>query len=262
MTPYQKIRTVNDTMTRKKTIFPTLAICIVAGIALAVMAPYGTHTLSTPLQLTYWVGLCLAGGIAPYWIYQKWIDGTSLSLWKIIGIQSCASTLVVTTALLSLSHIFLLYGDRPSAIILLFYVAVIAIIINSVAALISSNRSAKLQIETAQIAAATHQEQSLNPPAIMGRLPVKLRTATLYALHAQDHYVNIITDQGAALIHMRLRDAIKETAPLSGLQPHRSWWVAQDGVESIKGATLILHTGQNIPISRSGKTQIRALKWH
>lgn len=87
------------------------------------------------------------------------------------------------------------------------------------------------------------------------RLPVKYHTAELYAVSSEDHYICVHTNVGEELILMRLADAIKELGSTDGLQTHRSWWVARNGIaESISKNgkhSFLLKTGTNVPISRS-----------
>jgi hypothetical protein len=90
--------------------------------------------------------------------------------------------------------------------------------------------------------------------ALLKRLPVELR-GPLQHLSMQDHYVEIVTDRGSHLVLMRLADAIAETAPVRGLQIHRSHWVAIDAVIRTRrdGDRQFVETrsGARLPISRS-----------
>jgi hypothetical protein len=90
-----------------------------------------------------------------------------------------------------------------------------------------------------------------DPPAILSRLPLEKRGA-LVALCVQDHYVEVITTKGRAMILMRLSDAIRETAPQRGLQIHRSTWVALDQVAevSLKTAEVLTHSGERLAVAR------------
>jgi len=76
----------------------------------------------------------------------------------------------------------------------------------------------------------------------------------LLALTVEDHYVDIVTDRGKALVLMRLADAIREAAPVPGLQIHRSHWVALDAVsrtERSAGKVIVeLSNGLRLPVSR------------
>lgn len=98
--------------------------------------------------------------------------------------------------------------------------------------------------------------------AFMNRLPVKYRTAELYAISAEDHYLRVHTSIGEELILMRLADALRELEGASGLQTHRSWWVARDGVadsEKRDGRlTLILKSGGRALVSRTYSGAVKA----
>ena len=98
-------------------------------------------------------------------------------------------------------------------------------------------------------------------PAILQRLPLEKRGA-LMALCATDHYVEVITENGRALVLMRLAAAITETAPIRGLQVHRSHWVALAQVKKVTrrgdGASLDMGAGLEIPVSRRHMSTIRA----
>jgi len=63
------------------------------------------------------------------------------------------------------------------------------------------------------------------------------------------------------MILMRLSDAIRETAPVRGLQVHRSHWVALDQVTDSRragaGAQVTTSAGDDIPVSR---TYVKALR--
>lgn len=91
-------------------------------------------------------------------------------------------------------------------------------------------------------------------PQLLQRLPQAQRGA-LIALKSDDHYVRVYTDAGDTLILMRLRDAIKLSAPVIGMQIHRSHWVAQDAVRCFlrTGHTgvITLVNGLEIAVSRS-----------
>jgi len=95
----------------------------------------------------------------------------------------------------------------------------------------------------------------------LNRLPIKYRATDLYAVSSEGHYLRVHTNRGEELILMRLSDAIRELASADGLQIHRSWWVANNGVaESLRKngkRTIVLKSGSKAPVSRSF---IQALK--
>ncbi|MBN8292896.1 LytTR family transcriptional regulator [Rhodobacter sp. NTK016B] len=91
-------------------------------------------------------------------------------------------------------------------------------------------------------------------PRLLARLPLDKRGA-LISLSVQDHYVEIVTAKGRAMLLMRLGDAITEAEGCAGLQVHRSHWVALDQVRASRrdGArgVLTLSDGREIPVSRT-----------
>ena len=108
------------------------------------------------------------------------------------------------------------------------------------------------------------RKESFSPSpvlAFMERLPVKFRHAALYGVSSEDHYLRVHTSLGEELILMRLSDAIRELGDGAGLQVHRSWWVAHDGVADVisdKGKrVLVLKSGAEAPVSRSSAAAVR-----
>ena len=80
-------------------------------------------------------------------------------------------------------------------------------------------------------------------------------------MSAEDHYLRVHTSAGETMILMRLADAIRELAGIDGLQVHRSWWVARQGLADATrtdGKLLLkLKSGAEAPVSR---TYIKAVK--
>lgn len=91
-------------------------------------------------------------------------------------------------------------------------------------------------------------------PTLVARLPQSER-GQIVAIKAEDHYVRIYTDAGDGLALLRLRDAIKMARPTTGLQVHRSSWVADRAIKNFRRTghtgTLYLTNGLEIQVSRS-----------
>ncbi|WP_298336689.1 LytTR family DNA-binding domain-containing protein [uncultured Erythrobacter sp.] len=98
-------------------------------------------------------------------------------------------------------------------------------------------------------------DSTLGARKFLRRLAPKFREAELYAVSAEDHYLRVHTDLGDELILMRLLDALEELGPVQGVQAHRSWWVAENGVAAAASAggkhSLILKSGVALPVARS-----------
>lgn len=103
-------------------------------------------------------------------------------------------------------------------------------------------------------------------PALLDRIPLDKRGALL-RLEVEDHYVLAVTTKGSELLLMRLGDAITETGDDTGLQIHRSHWVADQGIDHIdrqggKNPRLLITSvdGETLPVSRSHLDKVRA-RW-
>lgn len=96
---------------------------------------------------------------------------------------------------------------------------------------------------------------------LMDQLPPKIGN-NIVSMHAEDHYIRVVTDKGAALILMRLRDAITAMDVASGMQVHRSHWIATASSPVLKRQNgkhiLELNDGRTVPVSRHYLRAVRA----
>jgi hypothetical protein len=89
-------------------------------------------------------------------------------------------------------------------------------------------------------------------PAFLERFepPVK---GQVFAVQAQEHYVRVVTAEGAGTTLYRFGDALRELEGLTGLQVHRSFWGADAGVAGLKqdrrGLRIVLRNGEQVPVS-------------
>ena len=114
-----------------------------------------------------------------------------------------------------------------------------------------------LEPVSAQASAAASAAVSLRParrvaPAFFARFDPPLE-GPVFAVQAQEHYIRVITAEGAPCTLYRFGDALRELDGLPGLQVHRSFWVADDGVAAVKtgrrGLRVVLRNGEQVPVS-------------
>ncbi|WP_443216747.1 LytTR family DNA-binding domain-containing protein [Rhizobium sp. Root1203] len=111
-------------------------------------------------------------------------------------------------------------------------------------------------------AAAPTATPSESAPAtsIVDRLKPANR-GPLLRLSVQDHYTEVVTGGGRELVLLRFADALREACGTPGLQVHRSHWIADAHVESVRrenGKLVILtRDGSRIPVSRSYTDDVR-----
>jgi DNA-binding LytR/AlgR family response regulator len=221
---------------------------LLAGLVLSILAPFGTDTFSVAFRLIYWISLTLAGGLGAMGV--RAFSGKifpDLSLAKRTLLQSIGATAAVAPFVVSMFSQVTPIGMALT----LFYIWVVAIVITSVGEMASRDHKPLAELNTR--------------PALLDRLPPKYRGADLYAISSEDHYVRIHSDAGEHMLLMRLSDAEDLAAPLSGLKPHRSWWVAEAGVEAVSKSDgklrIMLKSGTEVPVSREGAKRVRNAKW-
>lgn len=221
---------------------------ILAGIVLAILAPFGTDNLSIIMRLAYWVGLTLAGGLGAMAIdivLRRYAPQTRLWVWALL--QSIGATLAVAPFVLYLHT----QSGWESILLSLFYIWVVAIVITAFGQLIQQR--------------SVPETDAPKRSPLLDRLPPKFRDATLYAISSEDHYIRIHSEAGEHMLLMRLTDAEDLAAPLTGLKPHRSWWVAEAGVEEIikTNGKLQIHlkSDVSVPVSREGAKRVRDANW-
>ena len=99
-------------------------------------------------------------------------------------------------------------------------------------------------------------------PLLFDKVPPALGREII-SLEAQDHYIEVTTTQGKALVLMRLSDAERDLAALRGQRVHRSWWLNLDYVDRLErgatgGVTVITADGRAVPVSRAQQAQLRS----
>lgn len=99
------------------------------------------------------------------------------------------------------------------------------------------------------------------PVALLSRLPAELHAGEILSISMQDHYAEVTTTKGAALILMRLADAMDLLEGCPGLRIHRSHWVALEAVEGVDKAgrrtEVVLSDGRRLPV---GATYLNAVQ--
>ncbi|PHR57447.1 MAG: hypothetical protein COA43_12180 [Robiginitomaculum sp.] len=230
-----------------KQLTPMLITCSIAGLVLTILAPYDTQNFSIAHRFIFWMGMCLAGGFGAHvsdiiilktgWECKNWLRALA---------QSLTSSLAVVFTIILFSLYAKNFYSLGNFVILFFYIWVISATICFIGLLLRRQKEG---------------DTPHTRPAIFERLKPALRTSEIYALAAEDHYVRVITSKGDDLILMRLLDAIKETAPLQGLSPHRSWWVSETGAKKVTKSEITLHSDKPVPISRAGLKHVKNAGW-
>lgn len=236
-----------------------------AGFFLTLLNPFGSVT-GVPLapSAAFWIGLTMFGGL----VGELFIPPLFARLPQLgpvcVTILSAGTFCIFITPALALARWLLLRettsaSDWPRQA---FFVLLISAPMTAASILIRRNRT------PASPSAALDEVTSPSAPnaspsaRLRSRLSLRLRTATIWAVEAEDHYLRVHTSAGNELVLMRLADALVELADVDGVQTHRSWWVARDGLADAERRdgrlVLKLKTGGEAPVSRTYQQAVRA----
>ena len=244
-----------------------LFIVLAIGFALGLLGPFGSYAIPLDARLLYWMGFGLIG----YAIFrpvniaaESAADATQTPLWLAIILSALIAALPMTLLIGSFLE-WLQYGSgylEESFAVRYAQIGGIGIAIYALTYLVFRKApSEERTAATDQIA----QENRTGPAgaaqtALHSKLPVGF--PAIIALSVEDHYVKVHGENVTEMLLMNLSDAIALMPEGSGIQTHRSWWVASNAVigtsRSGRNQKLKLPGGTEAPISRANVAKVRA----
>ena len=257
------LREMQGVFTSRLTRLALLGAIVVLGIS----GPFGTYqALHIVPRFIYWaatVGLTyLAGqGSSTFWI--ETLRPHIAQRWPRVLVAALLTSVPVAVIVIAVNSIAYWHIEPREWLNIWLYVALIVVVV--VAALVAFGQQLRQDVAAAAASAApavvVPAAGPLAPAPILERVPLPQR-GRLLALVVEDHYVDIMTDKGKALVLMRLADAMRETGDVPGLQIHRSHWVARDAVVKVHRTdgklTLELSNGLRLPVSRGYLPAVKA----
>lgn len=235
------------------------AIVLALGMGFAWFGVYETHEIPMPWRIVYWTVLMAVGAAASIivtpLVFRKWLPRSHVAIQ--IAVVAAIISIPITIGLIVLESTDGTLLPVGVWVEQYGYVIILSALLTTGAWAIERLVQKPLAPPSAQPGAG--------PPAFVERLPVRLRAAELYAIESEDHYLRVHTSAGQELILMRLADAVRELAGVEGLQTHRSWWVARQGLaDVVKGdgkLLLKLKSGAEAPVSRTYAKAVKAAGW-
>lgn len=236
-----------------------LAAMIGVGIIAGITGPFSTFAHLAPApRLFYWLLIALGtygAGLVGANLARELLLPRGKPLIAIILVEGVGASVPVTACVVLISLLF--FPDLSVTGLGLGELYLYCLLI-SLALMAVLEGVIEPQMKKRQAAAAP--PSVADAPPILDRLPKPVR-GRLSHMSMADHYVEVFTDRGKALILMRLADAIAETRGIDGLQIHRSHWVALDAVAALKrldGRPVVeLKSGETLPVSRSYFAAVR-----
>ncbi|MDP3738093.1 MAG: LytTR family DNA-binding domain-containing protein [Hyphomonadaceae bacterium] len=246
------------------------AAALALGVGFAWLGVYETSQMPFLERVAYWSGLMavgiIASEVATPLIYDRWLAKWHFA-WR-LAVITLVISVPVTAGLVVIDAADGIVRGLPWWGRQYFYVVVISGLLTAGAwglSMLRGGWAAKGlgRAPPAGFGAAAAIE--LGAGVFLDRLPVRMRAAELYAIQSEDHYLRVHTSAGQELILMRLADAVRELSAVEGLQTHRSWWVAKQGLaDVVKGdgqLVLKLKSGTEAPVSRTFAKTVKDAGW-
>lgn len=223
------------------------------GLLMGMVGPFGTFEMPILPRLAYWLTVVVGTSLACFFI-QRWLSptlGKRMPELAAVALGGAVAGVPIAVGVRLFNLAVFGDPDDPMSIwVLMAYTVPIAALVTA-ATHVLVDADGPGTPATSEVAA----------PALLERLPHAQRGRLLH-IAVSDHYVDVTTDKGTTLVLMRLSDAIRETAPVKGLQVHRSHWVALDAVRrsARQGGKpmLELENGTLVPVSRTYLEAARA----
>lgn len=228
------------------------------GAVFAFLGVYDSDQLPFYMRFVFWTSTMVTGigatSLAGPWVFNHLLPGRNLvlQLALVAAVISLPVWVVILGFTASLTGHWP-FNDVPMQFLRIFAVSFIVV----------SGGYAGLKM-LGLIGAETNPENPAGAspvPSFLERLPAKYHGAALYAVSSEDHYLRIHTDRGEEMILMRLSDAMRELEGADGLQTHRSWWVAREGVDHVARDNgkqkIVLKSGGAAPVSRSFASAVK-----
>lgn len=224
-------------------------VAVILGVA-AVLTFFGVYTNNEAVWIRFlmWAVTCTVGGVTSGFviplIFERKIAG------DLLAVQAVVAAAIISVPVLVSLYLFIgAFGHWvPLYLLPMQYLYVFAV---SLALTLIGVLTARAR----EPASAPSPETGNVAARFLDRLPVKYRGADLWAISSEDHYLRIHTSRGEELILMRLADAVRELDGAAGVQVHRSWWVARDGISEARRTdgklVLVLKSGKEVPVSRT-----------
>ena len=239
---------------------------ILVTVLLAMSGPFGTfQSFNLGQRFGYWAVMVVASYLTGQAAATFFLELTREQIsqkWPRVIVAGLLASLPVTIVVMVVNGVAYQHVDVQTSLMIWLYAIIVTLAVVVMFVTLSELMAGTPAVAQSPAAGPAQLPDTVRPmaapspspqPAILDRVPLPQR-GKLVALIVEDHYVDIVTDKGKTLVLMRLADAIREAAPVPGLQVHRSHWVALNAVVKTQrsdGRVLLqLSTGMTLPVSR------------
>lgn len=261
----------SDSYLPSRTSWPVeLAMMAGVGLFFGLAGLYNTSEAPLDFRIGYWMPVMVLGGIIVMLTEQAWRQ-LPVSILQTPAASFVAVTLIATAGESVVVNLF--EPSHDTAMPVYYYIGqlllnVMIVMIPMVAMLRVVRmflRRESGHTKEASTIAVSQQDTACAPSLIARHLRAPLRSSTLHAVQAEDHYIRVFTADGEDLIKMRFADALACLQDRKGFRLHRSWWVAASAIRSAKynrGSGEVELAGDiTAPLSRTYVASLREAGW-
>lgn len=225
-----------------------LGLWVLITATAAITGPFQTFDLLSPVPRTLYWGFVVALSIVLS-LGQLWLFRNQRAVWRLLGWLPYSVVFAGLLQALNLA-VFPHWQGWPDYLWLLGVVLAICLLAELADVILFPARAEE----------PVAKEPPGDPTApLMARLAPD-RRGRLIRIEAKDHYLSIVTSNGASLILMRMADAEALLAGADGLRVHRSHWVMTPEVMQHKRMDgrdlLVMSDGSEVPVSRSARETV------
>ncbi len=231
-----------------------------ATVVMAMAGPYFTLArFSFPERLVYWGTTVTLSALimTAISVYAYWTSKLSKMNWSVVSVLAGTAGILPVVVTLYLAE-GLATGFAPGWLSFIDFPTLVRSVAPTIifVTLAVHGLIHYLDRDVTPTDTGVIATRSDTPPALtvlQSKLPPHLGH-DIISVQAQDHYVEVCTPKGSAMVLMRLKDAVHDLAPLDGMQVHRSWWVNTAHVtrreKGQSGPELLLSSGARVPVGR------------
>ncbi|MEM1105276.1 MAG: LytTR family transcriptional regulator DNA-binding domain-containing protein [Pseudomonadota bacterium] len=237
------------------------ALVVALALVFTFLGVYGTDNLPFLQAFSMWV-LTLGVGALSSTVISPWVFKRSPGMDWPLAVQVVVAALIIALPV-TVALILMDASDGYAMPLRMWPIQFAYVYVISQLVTIGSYLLEQQTKDCADDPAGGQAQTTARDPAytFMSRLAPRYRSAQLYAVSSEDHYIRAHTSAGEDLILMRLADAIDLLSGAEGVQVHRSWWVARSGVADARRdrgkPILILKSGAEAPVSRTYQSAVR-----
>lgn len=241
-----------------------LGLMAAVGLFFGLAGLYNTSEAPLDYRIGYWLPVMVLGGMIVMLTEQAWRHV------PITILQTPAASFVVVTAIATSGEsLVVAIFDKPHDVAMPAYYYIgqlwlnVLIVMVPMVAMMRVLRVFLLRAPVTNSNKGPDAVRSDEPepddtavPALIARLlRAPLRTSTLHAIQAEDHYIRVFTADGEELVKMRFADALASLEDRTGYRLHRSWWAAKEAIVSAKfsrgSGEITLQGDITAPLSRT-----------